>query len=182
MIQIKIMARCFVGVKLHEDLKDNIVKIQQSIKSLPIDCKLVERENLHICMSFLGEVEEEKLGSLYENLDNVCSKHHSMSVKVSGIKLIPNEKYVRVIVLDCSSKELENLCNNIEKGVGGDAKPPHITLCRVKDIRDKYQTIRKIKEIGSSAGEFEIFSIQIIKSQLQKSGPIYSIIHEAKLL
>jgi len=176
------MARCFVGVMLPEDLKDDVIKIQQLVPHLPIDCKLVERENLHICLSFLGEVEDDKLDVLYKNLDRVCSKSGSLSVNVSGIKLIPSEKYVRVIVLDCFSKELENLGKDIEKELGGDAKPPHITLCRVKNIMDKNQTIEKIKGIKVDVGEFEISSVQVIKSHLEKTGPIYTVLYERKLL
>jgi 2'-5' RNA ligase len=181
MKQIKIMARCFIGVMLPEYLKDDIVKIQQAIKSLPIDCKMVERRNMHICLSFLGEVEDGNIGVLKENLDKLCSKHSSMDAHISGIKFIPNEKYVRVIVMDCSSQELNSLGENIQKEIGGDAKPPHITLCRVKNIADKHQTIKKIKELESDVGRFRISSIQIIKSQLQESGPVYSILHETKL-
>ena len=178
----KDMVRCFVGVMLPKYLKDNIVKIQQLINYLPIDGKLVEKENLHICLSFLGEVEDEKLGILYENLDRLCLKHGSLSVQVSGIKLIPSEKYVRVIVLNCFSKELESLGKDIEKEVGGDAKPPHITLCRVRKIRDKNQTIEKIKEIKSNVVELEISGIEVIKSHLVRTGPIYNVLHESKLL
>jgi len=175
------MARCFVGVMLPEHLKENIAKIQQSIRSLPIDCKLVERENLHICLSFLGEVEDEKLVALYKNLGGVCSKHRPLSVKISGIKLIPSEKHVRVIALDCYSKELESLGKDIENGIGGDAKPPHVTLCRVRNIRDKNQTIEKIKGIKADVGEFGVSSIQLIKSHLEITGPIYAVLYESKL-
>lgn len=182
MKQIKIMVRCFIGVMVPEYLKDDIVKIQQSIKSLPIDCKIVERGNLHICLSFLGEVDDERLGGLNENLDKLCSKHSHMDVQISGIKFIPNEKYVRVIVMDCFSQELRSMGENIQKEIGGDAKPPHITLCRVKNIGDKHQTIKKIKELESDVGRFRISSIQIIKSQLQESGPVYSVLHETRFV
>ena len=175
------MVRCFIGVLIPENLKDNIVKMQQSIKSLPIDCKAVEQENLHICLSFLGEVNDENLGILCKNLDMVCSEHHSLEVGVSGIKFIPNEKYVRVIVLECISADLGILSKNIQQNVGGDAKPPHITLCRVKNIGENEQTIKKMKEIESCVGMFEISSIQLIKSQLEKSGPVYTVLHESKL-
>lgn len=176
------MVRCFVGVMIPEDLKNNIVNIQNAIKSFPIECKMVETENLHICLSFLGEIEDDRIVDLRKKLDNVCSNRSAIDIEVSGLKFIPTEKYVRVIVLDCPSMTLETLGKNIRKEIGGDVKPPHVTLCRVKNIREKEQTIDKMKGIDSCVGKFKISSIQLIKSQLEKSGPVYRILHESKLL
>ena len=52
------MVRCFIGVLIPEEIKESIELIKESLIKLPMQCKFVERENLHICFSFLGEVEE----------------------------------------------------------------------------------------------------------------------------
>ena len=55
-----------------------------------------------------------------------------------------------------------------------------MTLCRVKNVENKETVIRNVEEI-----EFEekilIESVQLIKSELTSSGPIYSVVHESKL-
>ncbi len=164
-----------------EGAKNKIISIQNSLRRLPIACKMVERENLHLCLSFLVEVEENEINDICRKLDEISQRYKQFDVSTSEIKFIPNEGYVRVLALDCSNTLLETISKNIKNEIGGDAKPPHITLCRVKSIEEKQKTIEDIKKIDSDIGKFTVSSIQLIKSELQKTGPIYSVIHESKL-
>jgi len=175
------MVRCFVGFILPESVKEKIVPIQEEIKRLPIVCKFVEKENLHICFSFLGELKESSLEEVEHSLEILTKDFKSIKVRVDGIKLIPNENFVRVLALDVVSDELELLMAKIKKEVGGDVKPPHITLCRVKNIRNKEYVIQKLKEIKVEEFKFLVDSICLIKSELKRSGPVYTIIKKFDL-
>jgi 2'-5' RNA ligase len=164
-----------------EHLRDKIAAIQNKLKELPIEAKMVERENLHISLSFLGEVEEDKIGEIHEKLDDICGRYEPSVVGVFDVKFIPNEKYFRVLALDCHGSLLKILGRDIEKEVGGEVKPPHLTLCRISNIREKNETLDKIKKIDTSIGEFTLSSVQLIKSQLQKTGPLYTVLRESYL-
>ncbi len=142
---------------------------------------MVERENLHISLSFLGEVVEDRINDISKKLDEICSRYQSFEASVSTIKLIPNENFVRVLALDVSGSTLKMLSRDIEHEIGGDAKPQHLTLCRVKNIRDKQKTVEDIKRVGSGVGSFMVSSVCLIQSVLQKPGPIYTVLHESKL-
>jgi len=176
------MVRCFVGVFVPDGIKEKIVEIQNQIKKLPISLKLVEKENLHICLSFLGEVEEKKLIEIQEKLDMICKRYKKFDVEISGIKFIPTENYVRVLALGIKDSILESIRKNVVNEIGGDSKPLHLTLCRVKNIENKKETIEKIKAIDSYVGKFTIEKICLIKSVLQRTGPIYTSIKESFLL
>ena len=176
------MVRCFVGILIQDRLRNEIEKIKDELRKLPMKCKFVERENLHLCFSFLGEIEEMKIQKIEETL-NIISKDFSIfEVEVNDIKTIPSEKYVRVLALDIidKTKTLEKMIKAIKEKIGGDAKPPHLTLCRVKRLEDKEKTIEKIKEIKADFS-LQISSIQLIKSELRRTGPIYTNIHQANL-
>lgn len=175
------MVRCFIGVMLPLELRSSVIRLQDKIKSLPLETKMVESENFHICLSFLGELEDRKTEEIVKKLDLLCKNYQKFEVKFSGIKLIPNEKYIRVIILDAKDDVLYTLSKHIEKEIGGDAKPPHLTLCRVKSIKDKQKTVEEIKKIDVNIGTFTVSSIQLIKSVLQRYGPTYTIVHESKL-
>jgi len=131
----------------------------------------------------LGDVDDNSATELGTKLDRVCSQYGKFTVNVEGIKLIPNEKYVRVIVLTASdvSGVLEKLRSDIVGTVGGDSKPPHITLCRVKNIENKEESVRRIKEIDVSVSGFEVDSVELIKSELGRDGPIYTSIRKYTL-
>jgi 2'-5' RNA ligase len=167
-----------------DDVKLQIAEIQNKLKLLPIICKMVEPENLHICLSFLGEVDDKSIEKISEELETICKSCSKFRVKIGEIKFIPSEKYVRVIVLEASdeSGSLKLISSDIRKSIGGDAKPPHITICRVKDISDKAETAQKIKNLDMYVDGFDVGGIDIIKSELSRNGPTYTSIKSCKLL
>jgi 2'-5' RNA ligase len=175
------MVRCFIGFLLPENVKKYVNEIQKEVAQLPVVCKFVEVENLHICLSFLGEVSEYEIDNISESLDKVCKNYPKFEVVVGGIKTIPNENYIRVLALDVSEETgmLEKIRKEIAQKIGGDSKPPHLTLCRVKNISDKENVVKKIREIGSGDINFTVAVVQLMKSELKKAGPVYSAIHES---
>jgi len=176
------MVRCFIGIFIPDSLKPKILEIQNLIKSPYVDYKLVEVENLHLTLSFLGEVEDTRVPDIKDELDRICSNFKKFNISIAGIKFIPNEKYIRVIVLDAFDNlgTLLEISKEIKFCIGGDAKPPHLTLCRIKKINK--DVVSKLQNIDSYCGGFQIASVQLIESRLSRSGPVYNILHEAKLL
>jgi 2'-5' RNA ligase len=179
------MVRCFVGYLIPEGLKNNIISVQQEIAKWPLVCKFVEKDNLHLNFSFLGEVGESEIDTIKTKLDHIASETKKFDVFIGGIRAIPNENYIRVLALEVGSdsNNMEPLFSRIKDEIGGDVKPAHLTLCRVKTVSDK-SFVRKKIEMSNEAryGKFTIESIQLIKSELSKSGPVYSVIHESKFI
>lgn len=176
--------RCFIGFLIPSDLRKDIVSLQEKIKNLPIKAKFVEPENLHVCLSFLGEKSEKEIDEISRKLDKISINFKSFEVRIKGIKLIPNERYVRVIALDVfdENRILEGLRLEVKRIIGGDSKPSHVTLCRVKNIFEKGKFLEGIKEFKEiSIGKFKLSALQLIKSELRKTGPIYTVLHESKL-
>ena len=176
------MVRCFIGIFIPEECKEAICRLQEKIKRLPIKCKFVERENLHISLSFLGEISEEKVRKVERELGNLVNEFSSFKVKCKDILFIPNKRYFRVLALDV--KEGRNILiaisNEIKRRVGGDVKPPHLTLCRVKKVLEKEVVIKSLEKEESSFS-FIVESIDLVKSTLSPKGPIYQVIKELKL-
>jgi 2'-5' RNA ligase len=177
------MVRCFIGFLLEENIKKYISEIQREITQWPLTCKFVEENNLHICLSFLGEISEYEIDKTSKVLDEICKNYSKFELVVNGIKAIPNENYIRVLVLDVSdkTKTIEKIREEIVRKIGGNSKPPHLTLCRVKNVSDKKTIAEKIREIKTVSKTFTVTAIQLIKSELRRTGPIYSVIHESKL-
>lgn len=181
------MVRCFVGIMAPENIRLRAVAMQKELvnrqSGLGLECKLVEPENMHVCLSFLGEVDEKYIETVKSKLDGVAARHEKFNVKIGSVKFVPDESYIRVMVLDVAdaSGALEKLMKEIVAAVGGDSKPPHLTLCRVKHVEDKKRLVRSF---GSAALDesFVVDNVQLIKSELQRSGPVYTVLHESKLL
>lgn len=178
------MVRCFIGIFPPDDIKNKIINLQNELEKLPMKAKFVEPENLHISMSFLGEVEDGKVEIISRILNSITEKFQKFEVELSDIKLIPNEKYVRVLALDAKEENniLEQMRKEIEEKIGGDSKPAHLTICRVKSILNRAEFLEKIEKTDSKVGKFFVSSVALIKSTLQKPGPVYSVLHESNLV
>ncbi len=168
---------------LPQEIRERISSFQRKLSSTKIKAKFVEKENLHLCLSFLGEISESKLEKIEKKLREVCKDYGKLRVKVSGLLLIPSEKFVRVIALGIKdSEELERLRISIAEKVGGDSKPLHITLCRVKSIEDKSAFSGFASSYRNvSLGEFVFDRVQVIKSTLTFKGPVYEVLREVTL-
>jgi 2'-5' RNA ligase len=175
------MVRCFIGFLLPEELKIKIFELQKKMEKWPMKCKFVEKENLHLCFSFLGEIDDVKIKEISNKLDFIGKRSKKIEVGIDGLVAIPNQNYIRVLALRVLENDsLKKIFEEIKNEIGGDSKPAHITLCRVKSVEDKDEIKRKI-EVEEISEKFVIEAIQLIKSELRRSGPVYSVMHQAEL-
>ncbi len=175
--------RCFVSVEIPEELKEKIAKIQQNFKKNNI--KLVEKENLHFTLKFLGEIDEEKAKAVAGRLERL--KPRPFPIALKGVGAFPNERFPRIIWVGCHSPELENLARLVDSVVSeisfGSEKnyKNHVTIARVKQrgegLSDLLGQLESI-EIGIMNVE-EIFLKQ---SVLGRSGSKYDDIKRFKFI
>jgi len=178
------MLRLFVCVWVPDKLKERIVKLQKEIMEIPIKGKLVEEKNFHLTITFLGNVKEDEVDSIKKKLDLVTKNIKKFKISLSGLKVIPNESYVRVLGINVKdSEKIINLIRIIGKEIGGKYhEMTKLTLCRVKNVEDKRMLKSFIeKNRNVEIGGFEIENISLVKSILTKSGPLYKIVHKSEL-
>jgi 2'-5' RNA ligase len=135
-------------------------------------------------LSFLGEIDETKAKDVAAALDSICANYKKFDADVSGLKMIPTESYIRVLAVGVSDPEgaLERLSKDIKNVIGGDVKPPHLTLCRVKSLSDKPRALSGLTGLKNvSLGKCVFKSVRLMKSDLTRSGPVYTVLHESRL-
>ncbi|WP_456371508.1 RNA 2',3'-cyclic phosphodiesterase [Methanocaldococcus sp.] len=171
--------RLFIAIDIPEKLKEKIANFQKQIKMKGI--KLVEKENLHITVKFLGEVDENLLNEIL-NLDLSIKP---VKIKLNQLNVFPNMNYIRVIWIGAYGDNLIKIFEDVDKKLAnlGFKKEreyvPHLTIGRVKFIENKKQLkdkIEKFKDIDF--GEFEAKKLKLYKSTLTPNGPIYEVIKE----
>jgi 2'-5' RNA ligase len=179
------MLRLFACIWVPNDLRDKIIKFQKEVQKLPLGTKFVEPENLHITVTFLGDVKEDKLNSIISKLDYITKTTKKFSVRLMGLKVIPNESCVRVLGINLMDGEnVVDLIKKIGASIGGKYyEEAKLTLCRVKKIQDKH-SLREFIERNRNIeiGGFEVRSVALVNSVLTRSGPIYKTVHESTLL
>lgn len=173
--------RVFIGIKIPPN--DKILKVLESLKKFG-GMKHVEPENIHICLKFLGEVDEEKIEDVKKVLDGL-SGFGSFKIKLKSIGAFPSQNFIRVIWIGATSDKLISLAKLIdsELGMHGFRKEtreftPHITLARVKK-----KPVEDIKQIFSDEefGDFEAKEVELIQSMLKPTGPEYVTLHKVAL-
>jgi 2'-5' RNA ligase len=176
------MSRLFVGIFVPDEVKKEIAEVQDSLTKMPMRAKLVEPENLHLTLTFLGETPDEKVEEISKKLDEVCSKYKGFTTKIGGVMMIPNENYIRVVALDVKSNNdvMENLRKDIVKQIGGDSYPVHLTLARVREVTNKNFVRENLKSVNVEKF-FAAESVHLIKSVVSRRGPVYKSVHESKL-
>ena len=176
--------RAFIGFLAPESVKSVAVRMQNELNEIGVVGKYVEKDNLHVNLSFLDEISEEESLEFAAKIDMIAKGFRKFSASVCALKAIPNTKFVRVVAFEIEQEKglLNSLIKEIQKSIGGDSKPPHMTLCRVKGLKDKRKFADIIEKYSTSCfAAFEVDSLQLIKSELEAGGPVYSVIHESKL-
>ncbi len=175
--------RLFIGIVFDDYVIRKIEKTQYALKEAGVRGKFVGPENTHLCVSFLGEVEETEIPSMSERLSRICDKHEEFTIDLEGILTIPNKRKPRVLAMGVSDpgNKLKGITNDIVGEIGGDSKPPHVTLCRLNPIEDSNDIAKAIKDIDVKIGGINVNAIKLIKSVLNPTGPGYTMLGNFRL-
>ncbi|WP_457751221.1 RNA 2',3'-cyclic phosphodiesterase [Thermococcus sp.] len=181
--------RAFIAIEVSDEVRDNLVKAQERIGSKSAKIKFVERENFHVTLKFLGEIDEVTVEEVKKALAEIARKHKKHRVKVKGIGVFPNPNYVRVIWAGIDNDEgIKAIAKDVERDMRrlGFKKEKdfvaHITIGRVKFVRDKLELAMALKELANEDfGEFDVEAIELKKSTLTPKGPIYETVARFEL-
>ncbi len=169
--------RLFVAIEIPEEIKEHIVKIQENIGTEKNKIRFVNKDNIHLTLKFLGEVQPNKLDDIKNNLKEIAFKPFSVVLDTIGV--FPSENYIRVVwvglkpeepVLELQKNIDENLKKLFKKEKGF---KPHLTIARVKYIEEKKQFVDKLKQIEVDNKKIEVNNFKLVKSTLTSKGPVY---------
>jgi len=180
--------RCFVAVDIDApDVVSRIRALQEDLLRTEARVKLVEPQNLHITLAFIGEVPP----VLVERAKDALSRIHykSFTIKLEGMGAFPSLMRPRVIWIGVheGAALLTDLASLVRRelkraGVPFDPKDfvPHLTLARVKGSNPTLTAwLRRLEAV--EAGEITVDKVKLKKSRLTHHGPIYETLYEKPL-
>ncbi len=169
--------RLFLAVNLPEDLKKRLFVVAQGLTPFG-KLKLVEEENIHLTLKFLGEAEPEPVVKAMESV-----RTEPFRICIGSMGVFPSDSYIRVVWAGCDEgfDKLKGLHDEIEKALPQFKKDkdfhPHATLARVKFPKDKKGLIAFVNGQKSTVfGKFDADSFQLMESKLSRKGPEYSTV------
>lgn len=172
--------RLFVAFDVPKKVKDYFLQLQ---KQLATDAaRLVAPSDFHLTLKFLGEVPENKVEKIKEILSKI--KFNSFAAKLDGTGVFPSEQRINVFWVGIEPKdEIIRIQNAVDAALKNIFPPdarfhPHITLARVKFVKDKPAFKQLLAKIKVEPKEFKIESFKLIKSILTKQGAVYEDVAE----
>ena len=179
--------RSFISIDLEDQqILSRIAPILSSLQSLGGDLKLVERENIHLTLKFLGNVSTPRLGEVKSSLRQVI--YSAFTAEIRGVGAFPNLNHMNVIWVGVNEgwSQVEQIYEQVEKqlsslGFRRESRPfsPHITIARVRTGRNRDEIASFLRRLGDeSFGTFSVDRIRLKQSVLSSSGPKYSTLLE----
>ncbi|MEM2988561.1 MAG: RNA 2',3'-cyclic phosphodiesterase [Candidatus Bathyarchaeia archaeon] len=181
--------RCFISVDLEDPgFVESVGRVQRDLLEICKGLKLVEPQNLHITLRFLGEIDEKTADGICKALGGV--EFGPFEVELRGLGAFPKDGYANVIWIGIQGgrRELEGIARDIETrlrvlGIPPDERgfSPHLTIARVKSPGCR----AKFKEFLSGSKELEFGSIPVDSIRLKRrercrEGCTYCTIGEAR--
>ena len=173
--------RAFISIELPKEVRDELWELQKGFKNLA-KVKWVAKKNYHVCLKFLGDIDDSKVKEVKGALKKV--KFTPFEVNLGEIGVFPNESHINVIWVGLEpSSKIINLQSDIEDSLYGlfaRAKKfaVHVTVGRVKGVKDKKKFIEKLKSLQVRKLKFKIENFYLVKSELTKEGPKYKILEK----
>jgi RNA 2',3'-cyclic 3'-phosphodiesterase len=176
------MIRTFIALHIPDDIKDTLQKGITRLKEKNRSVKWVRPEGMHITLKFLGDIPEDLVGPLSEELDRAALPHPMLTLELSSFGAFPNVKRPRVVWagLKGDVEGLAGLAVSVDKacarcGISEERRPfsAHITLGRLKA-----PTMVDL-DTGSLAGVFTAREVLLYRSELLPEGAWYTVLHRS---
>jgi 2'-5' RNA ligase len=182
--------RIFIGIGVPSEIKTKLVALQNKIaeKNLPI--RLVNLDNLHVTLNFLGMLSDCEIFDVGHTLKLIAQNVSIFDVWLSDIRFFPNQFRINVIsVFVQSDGKLEQIQNEIQeklwklKSLHLEKREfkPHVTIGRVRGEGIKSSGIEELKNLRVAEGKWQVKEIKLIQSVLSKFGSKYTILQNFKL-
>ena len=177
--------RSFIAVHLSDHVREEISKFQSELKRLGADVKWVRPESMHITLKFLGNVTEDQVVSIREIMHSIAQPEVPFEIAIRGVGCFPNEKRPRVLWLGIQSEStalanMANALNTALEKINFEREKrtfkPHLTLGRVKTLKNMDEVIQQMNAHGFDSEPFRIERIHLMKSQLKPTGAEYTVL------
>jgi len=179
--------RSFLAFDIESDtVLNRLAAAQKLLVQTGADLKLVEPQNIHITVRFLGNITPTMAEKIFEEMKK--AQFAPFNVQIKGLGAFPDLRYSRVVWAGITegADQLENVFSQLEPRLRGlgftpDHKgfSPHLTIARVRSGRNKAQLAEFITENANyDFGTIKAQCLRLKKSDLTPKGPIYSTLKE----
>ncbi|MCX6926779.1 MAG: RNA 2',3'-cyclic phosphodiesterase [Verrucomicrobia bacterium] len=182
--------RLFVALTIPEAVKSKIEATQAELRrALPErSVRWARREQFHLTLRFLGDVEAARVEALGEAIRTACRGFGSLHLRAERVGFFPDLRYPRVLWVGVQDQEeqLPRLQQAVEVATEGFTTEEkekrftgHVTLARIKGIKRQ-----EAEALGGAAasmadrlfGQWTAYQLELMRSELLPQGARHSTI------
>jgi 2'-5' RNA ligase len=176
------MIRLFIALKIPDAVKSEIFKHCYAAAESPSEYHWEDKDKVHLTLKFIGEVKEELLPQITDELEFVKS-YYSFNCTISKFGFFFRENQAKilwcnietddsiVLLVDQLNIRLEKFDIEIEKR----KFKGHLTLMRIKKpVSENF--IKRFKEYSFDLVKFNANEIDLIRSVLKPIGSEYKVL------
>lgn len=181
------MSRLFVAIIIPDDVTINLLNVCRKLADTPLEFKWEQSEKVHVTLKFIGEVEEEFVAQIAQDL-NFIKNYNSFIFSVARFGFFFRNGEPRILWAGLKTNEsIHKLVEELNIRLSIFSVPvekrkfePHLTLLRIKKNPGN-EFINKFKKHSFENMTFISNQIKLIKSKLSHTGARYSDIKKYDL-
>ena len=178
--------RLFTAVELPQDVRDHLAALVRRLRSAGGNgIKLVDPDNLHVTLKFVGEVADDRVAELTEAMAGIVPAGVIGPLVADRAELLPPRGPVRVIATGLGGdegavrrlfKSVEDRCADLGFPAERRAYRPHVTLARARAMLpgSSRQHIADVLTAGLPGPPFTVTHFTLFRSDLKPTGPEYT--------
>lgn len=179
------MTRAFVAIPMPEDAAARLAGLARGLAV----GRRVPEENLHLTLSFLGDVTDEGLGELHDTLSGIRAA--PVELRFEGLGLFGEDRPRALWAAVAGDPALLALQKQVERaarkaGLSPEARRfvPHVTLVRMKGRREDAGPLARFlaDRGGASAPPLRAVAFSLMSSRLRPEGAEYEELARYPLL
>ena len=176
------MIRAFLAIDLDPQVLEQICRATDSLHERIPSIRWVPKENLHLTVKFLGNIEEAQVTDIAAALRPGLSPFSRFSINAKGLGVFPEYGRPKILWVGLASKELTELAENVEScllplGFAPEQRSftPHLTIGRWRQFDRPPAALKQELENwrGRSFGESAVNEVILFQSELNPAGSIY---------
>ena len=182
-MRVELEKRLFIGIPAGRKIQAILFDIQSSIGHNSRQIRWIPSENIHITLSFLGNVHLDNIPKLTKALEDALDLDHlRISIEKTGIFPSPNFPKILWLGVGRGKQKMMALHEQIDEEVApfkaGRKKYgfiPHITIGRVARSYGKINVLPFLDHVYSPR-ELDVNSVALYESQLLAEGGEYKVL------
>ena len=171
--------RCFIALPIPKKYQQECEALVRGLQKHSLPIKWVAFGNFHVTLKFIGEIQEDLLPSIIEQVELTATQFLPFTLSLEKTGAFPLRGKPRVLWVGIREQgRLRSLVNQLDRRLEALGLPletrsfsPHLTLGRV---RPGGTMDRELLTMDFTTEPFQVSEIVLYESRLTPAGPIYT--------